>query len=56
MLCSHSLKDHQHCWLRPPSSQEQIEASRNVIIHAPKALFALHGYESVTTRGEIRLL
>lgn len=51
MLCSHSLKDHQYCWLtHPPRSQEQIEASRNVIIQAAKDLFALHDYEGVSMR------
>jgi hypothetical protein len=30
---------------RPPRSQEQITASRNVIIQAARDLFAAHGYE-----------
>lgn len=35
---------------RPPRSQEQITASRNVIIQAAKDLFAAHGYEGVSMR------
>lgn len=35
---------------RPPRSQEQITASRNVIIQAARDLFAAHGYEGVSMR------
>lgn len=35
---------------RPPRSQEQIIASRNVIIQAARDLFAAHGYEGVSMR------
>ncbi|MGA6135540.1 TetR/AcrR family transcriptional regulator [Acinetobacter sp. TUM15071] len=35
---------------RPPRSQEQIEANRNVIIQAARDLFAAHGYEGVSMR------
>lgn len=35
---------------RPPRSQEEIIASRNIIIQAARDLFAAHGYEGVSMR------
>ena len=35
---------------RPPRTEEQILASRNLIIRAARELFAIHGYEGVSMR------